>query len=1129
MKRRFISITVSAGLGLLLARGAEASSLPPNFQESTVFSGLASPTMVRFASDGRVFVAEKSGLIKVFASLTAPTPTVFADLRPQVFDFWDRGLLGMELDPGFPGRPYVYVLYTLDKNPADPTATIPTWGDQCPDPPGATGSGCPALGRLSRLDASAPWPVQSTEQVLLEGFPQQFPSHSVGGLAFGSDGALYVSAGEGASFLVVDYGQLGGSSGPGPGQGVPVNPLGDPPVGVGGAQSPPGAEGGALRSQSLRRAPGEPVVLNGALLRVDPNTGAALPDNPLYGLPDENARRIVAFGMRNPFRFALRPGTREVWVGDVGWDTWDEINRVDLAGGSPPNLGWPCYEGPAPQAGYRAAGLAICQGLYADGSARPPYFSYRETAPVVPGESCPTGSSSLSGLAFYPSGNYPAPYHGALFFTDWARHCIWAMLPDASGTPDPTRILTFAAGLAGGAVQLERGPGGDLFYVDYDLGRIQRITYFSDNQPPVASVVATPTSGLTPLFVQFDASGSSDPDGDPITYAWDLDGDGAFNDSTLASPTYTFTTSGEHKVRLMVRDSAGATSTVGISIFADNRPPHATITLPAGGATWKVGDTIFFAGGATDPEEGALPASALQWTLLLHHCPASCHTHTVQSWTGFAAGSFSAPDHDYPSWLELRLAATDAGGLVDTTSVELQPQTVVLSFQTDPPGLTLGVNGDALPTPFSRTVIVGSANSLSAPSPQDVGGSSYGFRSWSDAGAATHLFTAPAAPVTLVATYRRLADLSLAQVVSPDPALQGGRATLTATVTNHGPAAATAVQLVESLPVGVSLVSSAPAAACEPAGGSLRCTLPDLAAEASTTLTLTLRPARAGLLTLGGTVASAEADPSPADNAASGGSSVRPHGDLNGDGHPDLLWQDSSTGGVVAWFLNGSILTGGAALVPDRGPETTWRLGGVGDFDGDGKPDLVWRNESSGATEIWLMDGMARRSVVPLSAVPGPAWSIADVADLNGDGWPDILWRHQAYGLNLVFYMQGSTPIGLASLPWVSPAWQVAGMADLNGDGKSDVLWRRIADGLNRAWFLDGVTVTGVASLPGAADLNWRLVAVLDLNGDGKPDLVWRNQATGADLVVFLDGVHATGGALLPGVAYPNWAIIGPR
>ena len=181
----------------------------------------------------------------------------------------------------------------------------------------------------------------------------------------------------------------------------------------------------------------------------------SLPHNPRYSDADPNARRIVAYGLRNPFRIAIRPGTREVWVGDVGWSETEEINRIDLAVGGPANFGWPCYEGPIPQGGYQAAALSACTSLYAEGSARPPYWSYQHSGPVVAGESCPIGTSSISGLAFYTSGTYPTALNGALFFTDWARHCIWAMLPGATGQPDPARIITFASGLSGGAVHLE--------------------------------------------------------------------------------------------------------------------------------------------------------------------------------------------------------------------------------------------------------------------------------------------------------------------------------------------------------------------------------------------------------------------------------------------------------------------------------------------------------------------------------------------------------------------------------------------------------------------------------------------------------------------------------------------------
>src|SRR5947208_597 len=120
---------------------ARAGTLPSGFQESISFGGLVHPTVIRFASDGRVFIAEKSGLILVFDSLQDTTPTVFADLRTNVDDYWDRGLLGMALDPNFPANPYVYVLYSYDHQLGSPDPP-PKWGDACPTPPGPTTDGC---------------------------------------------------------------------------------------------------------------------------------------------------------------------------------------------------------------------------------------------------------------------------------------------------------------------------------------------------------------------------------------------------------------------------------------------------------------------------------------------------------------------------------------------------------------------------------------------------------------------------------------------------------------------------------------------------------------------------------------------------------------------------------------------------------------------------------------------------------------------------------------------------------------------------------------------------------------------------------------------------------------------------
>jgi glucose/arabinose dehydrogenase len=722
---------------------------PPGFAESTVFSGLTNPMTLRFASDGRVFVAEKSGLVKVFDGLTDTTPTVFADLRTQVHNFWDRGLLGLALHPDFLTQPYVYVLYAHD---AAIGGTAPRWGtagatsDGCPTPPGPTTDGCVVSGRLSRLQAAGNT-MTGAERVLIEDWCSQFPSHTVGDLEFGPDGALYVTGGDGASFGDVDYGQFGS----------PKNPCGDPPVPTGGTQTTPGAEGGALRSQSPRRPAAEPRVLDGTVLRVDPTTGEGLAGNPLASSSDANARRIVAYGLRNPFRFAIRPGTGELWIGDVGWDDVEEINRVvSPTGPSAVNFGWPCYEGSGRQPSYDATGLSLCENLYAQaGAATAPFYSYRH-ADKVAGESCPSGSSSISGLdfEFYPGGSYPADYDGALFFADYSRDCIWAMIRAGSSLPSPSRIRTFVAGAAS-PVDLRIGPGGDLFYADFDGGTIRRVRFTAGNQPPTAVATATPTSGAVPLTVSFDASGSTDADaGDTLSYAWDLDADGGYDDSTAVRPSFTYTTAGERRVGLRVTDSRGATGTATVTVTAGDTPPTARIAAPSTGLTWAVGDRISFSGSATDAQDGTLPASALSWSVILHHCPSNCHAHPLRDFPGVASGSFDAPDHEYPSHLELRLTATDSGGMHGTASVRLDPKTVSLTLQSSPSGLQLTLNGFTATAPFTRTVIQGSRNTLTAPATQTLNGRTYDFRSWSDGGAATHAVTATAS-ATYTASYKR--------------------------------------------------------------------------------------------------------------------------------------------------------------------------------------------------------------------------------------------------------------------------------------------------------------------------------------------------------------------------------------
>jgi glucose/arabinose dehydrogenase len=745
----------------LVAPG-HAATLPPGFQETAVITGRYQPTAVRFAPNGQVFVAEKSGLLWAYDGVSDTSPVLVADLRAQVHNFWDRGLLGLAIDPNYPSSPHLYVLYTHD---VFPNGTGPRWGtgganpttdDPCPTPPGPVTFGCLVFGRLSRIVVNT-MTMQGSEEPLLDGnWCQQFPSHSLGDLVFGEDGYLYTSAGDGASFNYADWGQTGD----------PVNPCDDPPDGIGGPNSGTDAEGGALRSQDIL-TPFDPASYDGTVLRIDVSgpLPVAPPDNPLVGngVPDDDF--IIAIGLRNPYRMNHRPGTDEIWIADVGWGTWEELNRITSPTGNVKNFGWPCYEGNnagnAVLSGY--SGRDLCQVVYNQalpgGTVKvPPHYAYRHNEKVVTGELCPTGSSAITGVAFHRGSNYPAEFANALYFADSSRQCVWTMFADAGGDPDKTNRAPLVSQAAGRVVDIQMGLDDHLYYVDFDGGKVFRIEYIVQNDPPTARATAQPSSGVAPLLVQFDASTSSDPeDGSNLAYAWDLDDDGQFDDSTLVNPTSVFTQAGAHAVHLRVEDSGGKSDTDTVVVTVGNTAPVAEITLPVPPLGWSVGQTVAFAGTAVDDNDGVLPPSQMSWKLFLHHCPAPapCQVTQIAAYDGVAGGSFSAPDHEYPAFLELRLTATDLGPtpLSHTVSVFLEPQTVFLILGSIPPGMGLLYRSTAVTAPYSVEVIVGSTNPVTASSPQARGDTVYTFASWSDGGSQSHDVTAPATTSMVTATF----------------------------------------------------------------------------------------------------------------------------------------------------------------------------------------------------------------------------------------------------------------------------------------------------------------------------------------------------------------------------------------
>lgn len=603
--------TAAACLWLLaLSAAALAQTFSdPGFTAETVATLPAYRAVgLTFAPDGRIFVWQKDGVVRVVKN-GALLPTPFIDISSHVNTVADRGLLGLALDPNFASNGYVYLLYTYEEA-----------GN-----PNATG---PKTARLVRVQASAANPdvAQAGEAVILGGIGQppcgQYgdgadcigsdeDSHTIGTLRFAADGKLFVSVGDGASYRMEDV--------------------------------------LALRSQNLNR-------YEGKILRINPD-GSAPSDNPFYEAsnPTSIKSKVYSYGLRNPYRFALHPTTGDVYIGDVGWNAWEEINT-----GRGANFGWPCYEGPNTQLGYQAK-FPQCQALPA-ASVTMPLYTYAR------GE-----GSTVIGGTFYTGTQFPAQYQGNFFFADYTAGWIRRMLFDAAGKPlrdgqGNAVVQTFATSV-NSPVSVELGPDGALYTVSLVTGQVQRIRY-TVNAPPTAVAAATPTSGPSPLTVSFSSAGSSNPPGGALTYLWEF-GDGAT--SALANPTYTYSVAvpTNFTARLTVTNAQGLSSSATVTVAVGNRPPVATITSPTNGASYAPGTTVTYQGTASDPNQ-TLSDSAFAWQVLLHH---NDHIHPFKSSVG-PTGSFVVESHGVGTYFyEIILTVTDAGGLSDTKRVSLAPLT----------------------------------------------------------------------------------------------------------------------------------------------------------------------------------------------------------------------------------------------------------------------------------------------------------------------------------------------------------------------------------------------------------------------------------------------------------------------
>ncbi|AYB30373.1 PQQ-dependent sugar dehydrogenase [Chryseolinea soli] len=615
-----------------------AQTYPPDFAQVLVANNISNPTAMAFAPDGRIFVAQQSGALRVIkngALLTTPFITL------SVNDDGERGLIGVTLDPDFATNHYLYLYHTTTEGGIHNRITR------------ITGNGDVALAGSGSLVIDLD-PLSSAT------------NHNGGAMHFGKDGKLYVAIGENAN---------------------------------------------GTNAQSLE-------TYHGKLLRLNKD-GSAPADNP-FPTGSEHKKRIWAYGLRNPFTFSVHPETGRILVNDVGQGTWEEINDATTGG---KNFGWPTAEGTSANAAFTN-----------------PIFVYSHSGGDI------NGCAITGGTFFSPATtNYPPEYVGQYFLQDLCGN--WISSITLGGTVSRT---TFATGVAGSGVAITTGNDGNLYFLSRSNGALYKIIY---NKTTIPFITTQPASATIPIgqSVTFSvkALGST-----PFTYQWQKDG---ADIPGAKSATYTITNAVETnsgKYRVIVSNSAGSTpSNEATLTVTTNKIPVATIATPAEGTTYAAGTTLHFTGTGSDPEDGALAASAFSWSIDFHH---DTHKHDQPDVTGVKSGSFEIPNEGETSanvWYRIILTVTDSEGLKGKDSVDVYPRKTTLAFETTPPGLDITLDGQPLTTPASVESVEGIQRTVGVPSPQNVDHVIYSFAAWSNSGTQTQTFTTPTDNVTLTAQF----------------------------------------------------------------------------------------------------------------------------------------------------------------------------------------------------------------------------------------------------------------------------------------------------------------------------------------------------------------------------------------
>ncbi|TDC07407.1 carbohydrate-binding protein [Streptomyces sp. 8K308] len=607
--------------GIRSAAGAVAAdctaSLTAGFEKVTLDDNTSNPMELAIADDGRVFYIDRNGAVRVVRT----DGTVVTAATLPVYTGQEFGLLGVALDPRFERNGWIYLYYSpAGDDPVDRVSRFTVRRDDTLDP--------------------------ASEKVLLEIDVQRDQCcHAGGALEFDGDGNLYIATGDNTNPFASDgY--------------APID------------------ERAGRAAWDAQRTSANSAVLNGKVLRITPrpNGHYTIPRGNLFrpGTPDTRPE-IYAMGFRNPFRIGIDPTTDHLFVADYGPDAGAadpdrgpdgrvEWNIVD----EPGFYGWPyCVGDNTPYVDHDFAtgtsGEAFdCAAPVNDSpnntgrgrlpAAVPAEMWMGASSTGVP-EIGSSGAPMTSGAYAYDPDldsdrRWPAYFDGKVVFADWNDGRLFSVQPDEdrTGVADVSRMLAEMSFSRPHAMQF--GPDGALYLIEWGSGfggdntdsGVYRIDYVQGNRAPVARVDASRTSGPLPLEVTFDATGSHDPDGQPVTFAWDFDGDGT-QDSTEPTATHTYTEPGRYTARLTVTDPDGRSSVSNLDITAGNSAPTLEVTAPLDGGFFEFGDTIRYQVTGADAEDGEIDCDQVVVQPGLGHDE---HSHGYEQYRG-CAGTFPLP------------------------------------------------------------------------------------------------------------------------------------------------------------------------------------------------------------------------------------------------------------------------------------------------------------------------------------------------------------------------------------------------------------------------------------------------------------------------------------------------------